>query len=79
MNQEQLNSFLTNMFESRVEFASINGTANTFNTEYMLVADAISENVELLAGVVKERFEENLSDFKYINSDDIKINQCARR
>ena len=78
MNQEQLNSFLANMFESRVEFANINGTTNSMNAEYMLVADAVSENIELLADAIKEHYQENLNGFKYINSD-ITTNQYIRR
>jgi len=66
MNKQELCSFLTNMFNSRAEFASIHGSSNLMNAKYMLTADALSENVELLAEVIKERFEEKRS--LYIHS-----------
>ncbi len=69
MNQQELNSFLANMFESRVEFANINGSTNSMNADYMLVADAVSENVELLAETLKEHFENQLSSFTQIKQN----------
>ncbi len=69
MNKQTLNSFLTEMFKNHMEFASINGTANSMDSRYMLVADAISENIELLEDVLKEHFEYNLNSVKNIKVD----------
>ena len=64
MNQNNLSSFLTLMFEDRKLFADVNGTANTMDAKYMLVADALSENISLLSEVIGEQFKLNLNNIK---------------
>jgi len=76
MNQQQLNSFLTNMFNSRTEFANINGTANMMDASYMLIADVVSENIELLGEVIAEHFEENINSFELLRVKE-KTSKCA--
>jgi len=66
MKQAQLNSFLTNMFNDRMEFANINGASKLTDANYMLIADAMSENIELLGEVIQEHFEENINNFKLL-------------
>jgi len=66
MNQQKLNSFLANMFNNRREFATINGTANMMDADYMLIADVVSENIGLLGEVIAEHFEENINSFELI-------------
>jgi len=66
MNQQKLNSFLANMFDNRTEFAAINGTANMMDSDYMLIADVVSENIELLGEVIAEHFEENINSFELV-------------
>jgi len=58
MNQKDLNSFLNNMFRNNVEFAKVHGTSSLMDAKVMLVADALSENIELLGQVIKESFED---------------------
>ena len=67
MNQNNLSSFLTLMFEDRKLFADVNGTKNTMNAKYMLVADALSENISLLSEVVGEHFNLNLNNINTID------------
>jgi hypothetical protein len=66
MNQQKLNSFLTKMFDNRTEFAAINGTAKMMDADYMLIADVVSENIELLGEVIAEHFEENINSFELV-------------
>jgi hypothetical protein len=48
------------------------------NADYMLVADAVSENVELLAETLKEHFENQLSSFTQIKqSQESRISNLA--
>jgi len=65
MSQQKLNSFLNNMFKDNVEFRAICGTANSMDMKYMLVADAVSEDIELLADVIKEHLKNNTNSFSY--------------
>jgi len=67
MKQQHLNSFLTNMFNDRVEFANINGISKMADAKYMLIADVLSENVELLGEVIDEHFKENINSIKFLN------------
>ena len=76
MNQKQLNSFLANMFENRTEFANINGAAKMMDANYMLIADVVSENIELLGEVIAEHFEEKINSFEFVRVND-KATKCA--
>jgi len=55
MDNKILSSFLTSMFEDRKLFAEVNGTKNIMDAKYMLVADALSENINLLSEVIEEQ------------------------
>jgi len=76
MKQQQLNSFLTDMFNNRVEFASVNGVSKMMDANYMLIADVVSENIELLSEVITEHFEENINSFELLRVKE-KTNKCA--
>ena len=71
MTKEIVSSFLTNMFEDNKLFAEINGTKNLMDAKYMLVADALSENVELLTEVISEQIKLNKVDS--INNKNIQV------
>ncbi len=66
MNQTQLNSFLTEMFNNPNEFLAVNGVTNSMDMKYMLAADAVSENIELLEEVLKEYLVDNFNKFNKI-------------
>jgi len=68
MNQKTLSSFLTSMYEDRNLFIEVNGLSNTMNEKYMLVADALSENIELLSEVIREDINLNLNRVTNINN-----------
>jgi len=68
MNQKTLSSFLTSMYEDRNLFIEVNGLSNTMNEKYMLVADALSENIELLSEVIKEEINLNLNRLNKIDN-----------
>jgi len=55
-NNQTLSSFLISMYEDKKLFIEINGLKNSMDAKYMLVADALSENIELLEEVIKEEF-----------------------
>ncbi len=57
MTKKIVSSFLTNMFEDNKLFAEIHGTKNLMDAKYMLVADALSENIELLTEVIGEQIK----------------------
>ena len=61
MNQNMIGSFLTSMFEDKNLFIKVNGANCIYNKEYMLVADALSENIELLSEVIKEQLNNDLT------------------
>ena len=67
MNQSIVSPFLTSMFEDRKLFAEVNGAKNTMDAKYMLVADALSENISLLSEVVKEQLNLNINSINSIN------------
>jgi hypothetical protein len=75
MKQQQLNSFLANMFNNRTEFANINGVKNMMDAKYMLIADVVGENIELLSEVVAEYFVENVNSFELLAKE--KVTSCA--
>jgi len=68
MNQKTLSSFLTSMYEDRNLFIEVNGLSNAMNEKYMLVADALSENIELLSEVIREDINLNLNRVTNINN-----------
>jgi len=78
MNQQQLIAFLSNMFESKNSFASVNGVANSMDLNYMLVTDAASENIELLSEVIKEYLETNLKNYYSPNKLN-RVDVCAKK
>ena len=61
MNQNIVGSFLTSMFEDRNLFIEINGAGSIYNKNYMLVADVLSENIDLFAEVIKEHLNSDLN------------------
>ena len=67
MNQTIVSSFLTSMFEDKKLFMEVNGTKNTMDAKYMLVADALSENISLLSEVVREQLNLNINSINSIN------------
>ena len=67
MNQTIVSSFLTSMFEDKKLFMDVNGTKNTMDAKYMLVADALSENISLLSEVVREQLNLNINSINSIN------------
>ncbi len=69
MNNKILSSFLTSMFEDRKLFAEVNGTKNIMDAKYMLVADALSENIDLLSEVIKEQLTLNINSKNSINQN----------
>jgi hypothetical protein len=76
MNQQKINSFLRKMFDNRTEFAAINGAAKMMDADYMLMADVVSENIELLGEVIAEHFEENINSFELVKVKE-QIVKCA--
>jgi len=73
MNQSMIGSFLTSMFEDRNLFIEINGASSVYNKNYMLVADVLSENIDLFAEVIKEHINSDLN----INTLNIDTNSKA--
>ena len=69
MNQKIVSSFLASMFEDKSLFMEVNGTKNTMDAKYMLVADALSENISLLSEVIGEQFSLNLNNIKTIDTN----------
>ena len=67
MNQTIVSSFLTSMFEDKKLFMDVNGTKNTMDAKYMLVGDALSENISLLSEVVREQLNLNINSINSIN------------
>ena len=55
MLDNQIESFLTKMFEDNKTFIVVNGIKNATDIKYVLISDAISENIKLFTEVVKER------------------------
>ena len=54
MLETQLETFLVKMFNDRTTFVNVNGVEKSTNIKYMLVADAVSENIKLLIDTLKE-------------------------
>jgi len=71
MNQKTLSSFLASMYEDRSLFIEVNGLSSTMDKNYMLVADALSENIELFSEVIKEKLNINLNRLTKINNNEI--------
>ena len=67
MNQKIVSSFLASMFEDKKLFMEINGTKNIMDAKYMLVADALSENISLLSEVIGEQLNLNINSINSIN------------
>ena len=61
MDQSEIGSFLTSMFENRKQFAQINGSNRLYDAKFMLIADAVSENIELFSEVIKEEIKLELN------------------
>ena len=55
MQINEIKYFLDNMFTNQNEFQTINGVNNSLDVNYMLVADVLSENSEMLANLIQER------------------------
>jgi len=55
IDKSQIESFLTKMFEDNRAFMFVNGVKKSTDKKYLLTADAISENIELFAQILKER------------------------
>ncbi len=55
IDKSQIESFLTRMFEDNRIFMFVNGVKKSTDKKYLLTADAVSENIELFAQVLKER------------------------
>ncbi len=60
MNTHILNRFVTDLLEDRVEFSNTFGTDKLMNVNYMLVSDALSENVEQFSELIKEHIQEKI-------------------
>ena len=69
MNQKIVSSFLTSMFEDNKLFMEINGTKNSMDAKYMLVADALSENINLLSEVLEEHLNLNINSINSISKN----------
>jgi hypothetical protein len=54
MQIEEVKYFLNNMFSNHNEFKLVNGFKNSTDMNYMLIADAVSENIDLFASVITE-------------------------
>jgi len=59
MQPNEIRYFLDTMFINQDEFRAVNGVNNSLDARYMLVADVLSEHVELLADIVKESLHIN--------------------
>jgi len=55
IDNNQIESFLTKMFEDNRTFMFVNGVEKSTDRKYVLIADAVSENIELFAQILKER------------------------
>lgn len=73
MSQKIISSFLTSMFEDKNIFMQINGTENTMDAKYMLIADALSENISLLSEVIGEHLNLNTNSINSINRNETHI------
>ncbi len=73
MSQKIISSFLTSMFEDKNLFMQINGTENTMDAKYMLIADALSENISLLSEVIGEHLNLNTNSINSINRNETHI------
>ena len=67
MQLNEIKYFLDNMFTNPEEFKAINGISNSLDAKYMLVADVISENCELLANLIQEQL--NLRVAPYVTTN----------
>jgi len=63
-SKQTLSSFLVSMYEDKNLFIEINGLKNSMDAKYMLVADALSENIELLEDAVKEEYKLKINKTK---------------
>jgi hypothetical protein len=54
MQTIQINSFLENMFTNQILFNKVNGVKNIINPQYMLIADAVGEHIELFSEIIKD-------------------------
>lgn len=59
MQLKKIDTYLTQMFSNSRELASICGVANITDPKFMLVADALSEDIELLSEVIAEELNCN--------------------
>ncbi len=57
MLNQNVGSFLTQMFEDRQKFIQIHGARSVMDPKFMLVSDAMSEHIELLTEIIKEQFQ----------------------
>jgi len=51
---KKIASFLSNLFEDRERLIETFGSSIMFDTKKMLIADALSENIELLSEIIRE-------------------------
>jgi hypothetical protein len=77
MQSNDIKYFLDNMFTNQDEFKAINGVNNCLNAQYMLVADVLSEHIELFADVLKEKVKISTKPLQSTNS--IKRNKKRRK
>jgi hypothetical protein len=68
MKSNEIKYFLDIMFNDYNSFQSINGISNASNINYMLVADVLSENTELLASIVEKNLVRKFCSISHTNS-----------
>jgi len=54
MQIDEIKYFLNNMFSNHNEFQSVNGLKNSTNLDYMLVADAVSEHIDMFTNIIAQ-------------------------
>ena len=59
MQLKKIDNYLMDMFSSPKEFASVCGVKNSMDPKFMLVADVLSEDIELFSEVIKEELNCN--------------------
>ena len=68
MNKEMISSFLTSMFEDRNLFIEVNGVKSLMDAKHMLVADALSENINLFSEVIGEYINKNFNNMNTLGT-----------
>ena len=59
MRKDEIFTFLNVLFNDRKLFINLNGTQKLFDKDFMLVYDALHEDLDLLSEVLEERLSKS--------------------